>query len=1075
MAALVFSLAAGIHGWSQSTPQDSTGSAPAQHIVSPTQTTQSSAAPERDALAQWQGVPVRRISFEGVDAARLEPLPSHLAQTLGTPLSPDNLRRSLRQLFATGLYETIDAAALPLNDGVAILFEGTPRTFIGSVTVEGAKGTTINAQLARAGQLNAGSRFTQNKLDQALGEMRTTLDDNGFREPQITYALTHHPEDQLVDIAFLVDSGPQARLGSVQVSGDPGMSVEEFRRYAHLRAGMHVDHETANRALAGVLKHYRNQDRLEAEIKLESEQYDDTTKRSNFHFSATRGPEVKVQVKGVNMDQERIRHVIPIYEEGTVDEDLLNEGNRRIRDYYQRLGYFDVKVDHQQQSSSQDRVEILFNVALGPRRRVERVEVAGNHYFDAGTLKQLLNVHAADALDRHGAYSQALVSADISALQAVYQNNGFSKVKITPETSSAATGLADNPKPGGGASPAQSGIPAAKGSAADGKTAPLTVTYRIEEGQQSRVGTVKIEGNDHVDCFPAHPAVEHDCGTVAFAPGAGRRPRRPGDRLPEPRLRAPAGRRDPAGRSRRSGYGECRLPHHRGTAGVCAQSAALPGFTTRARIRWQAPSPSMPAIRSTRRRSTDTQRNLYEFALFNEVDTAVENPNGGDSQQDGPAAGRGGAALGAHLRLRLRGPDRYAALQLRPGIIRQRRPLQYRGQDRRQPPRARATSRATTSSAGNNRPHCKPLMVCWNRKSTCSSRSRTLKAHRDFGLNLSGGYANSLDVTTYVASKLEAGMRWTEHFNPPDSLLSKANTFVYEFNFRRVKVQANSLQVSPGEISTLATAVRVGGPALTWIRDTRDSPLDAHRGTYTSFQEFLSDKFFGAQAAFNRLDVSNSSYWSFDKGRLVVARNTRYGQERAFGTPGSELIPLPERLYAGGPTSLRGFSINAAGPRDPETGFPIGGAGALINSTELRLPPPTLPFFGDSLSLVLFHDMGNIFANASDAWASALRVHQPNRSACTNLDIVNPNKPDAPVPPITSTGWQGECSFNYFSHALGLGLRYHTPAGPIRLDFSYNLNTPIFPVIYNYSNPTALPTVGEANHFNFFFSLGQTF
>ncbi len=1072
MAALVFSLAAGIHGWSQSTPQDSTGSAPAQHIVSPTQTTQSSAAPERDALAQWQGVPVRRISFEGVDAARLEPLPSHLAQTLGTPLSPDNLRRSLRQLFATGLYETIDAAALPLNDGVAILFEGTPRTFIGSVTVEGAKGTTINAQLARAGQLNAGSRFTQNKLDQALGEMRTTLDDNGFHEPQITYALTHHPEDQLVDIAFLVDSGPQARLGSVQVSGDPGMSVEEFRRYAHLRAGMHVDHETANRALAGVLKHYRNQDRLEAEIKLESEKYDDTTKRSNFHFSATRGPEVKVQVKGVNMDQERIRHVIPIYEEGTVDEDLLNEGNRRIRDYYQRLGYFDVKVDHQQQSSSQDRVEILFNVALGPRRRVERVEVAGNHYFDSGTLKQLLNVHAADALDRHGAYSQALVSADISALQAVYQNNGFSKVKITPETSTAATGLADNPKPGGGASPAQSGIPAAKGSAADGKTAPLTVTYRIEEGQQSRVGTVKIEGNDHVAASLLTPLLNTTAGQLLSPRAlAGDRDTLVTDYLsrgfehPQVDVSQQADPSDPD---------TVNVAFHI-TEGqqVFVRKVLFTGLhytrpeTVANAITIHAGDPlNQTAL-------TDTQRNLYEFALFNEVDTAVENPNGADSRKtvllQAVEARRWALTYGFGFEAQTGTPHYNCGLVILSGAT-----CNTEG-------KTGVSPRVLLDITRNNlfgREQSASLQATYGlleQKIDLLFQVPHFEGTRDFGLNLSGGYANSLDVTTYVASKLEAGMRWTEHFSQPDSLLSKANTFVYEFNFRRVKVQANSLQVSPGEISTLATAVRVGGPALTWIRDTRDSPLDAHRGTYTSFQEFLSDKFFGAQVAFNRLDVSNSNYWSFDKGRLVVARNTRYGQERAFGTPGSELIPLPERLYAGGPTSLRGFSINAAGPRDPETGFPIGGAGALINSTELRLPPPTLPFFGDSLSLVLFHDMGNIFANASDAWASALRVRQPNRSACTNLDIVNPNKPDAPVPPITSTGWQGECSFNYFSHALGLGLRYHTPAGPIRLDFSYNLNTPIFPVIYNYSNPTALPTVGEANHFNFFFSLGQTF
>jgi outer membrane protein assembly factor BamA len=343
--------------------------------------------------------------------------------------------------------------------------------------------------------------------------------------------------------------------------------------------------------------------------------------------------------------------------------------------------------------------------------------------------------------------------------------------------------------------------------------------------------------------------------------------------------------------------------------------------------------------------------------------------------------------------------------------------------------------------------------------------------NRNFGLNVSGGYANSLDVTTYVASKLEAGIRWTEHFNSPPSLLSKANTFIYEFNFRRVKVQANSLQVAPTEIALLATAVRVGGPAFTWIRDTRDSALDAHRGTYTSFQEFLSDKFFGAQATFNRLDLSNSSFWSFDKNRFVLARNTRYGQERAFGTPGSELIPLPERLYAGGTTSLRGFSENAAGPRDPETGYPIGGAGALINSTEMRLPPPTLPFFGDSLSFVLFHDMGNIFANASDAWASALRVRQPDRDTCRNPAVLPPTTPS------NSTGLEGPCSFNYFSHAPGVGLRYHTPAGPIRLDFSYNLNPPIYPVYYDYSlkQPGSDPHVGQAGHFNFFFSLGQTF
>src|ERR1019366_4425281 len=120
------------------------------------------------------------------------------------------------------------------------------------------------------------------------------------------------------------------------------------------------------------------------------------------------------------------------------------------------------------------------------------------------------------------------------------------------------------------------------------------------------------------------------------------------------------------------------------------------------------------------------------------------------------------------------------------------------------------------------------------------------EGNRNFGLAVSGGYANSLDVTTYVASRLETGMRWTEHFNSPGSAISKANTLVYEFNFRRVKVQANSLQVFPDEIAELSTAVRVAGPSLTWSSYTLDPPFDPRRVPYSSFHDFHPNKANGA-------------------------------------------------------------------------------------------------------------------------------------------------------------------------------------------------------------------------------------
>ena len=1045
---LAFVILGSVEAWSQSSP----GGAGTSNARGPVTPTGQAAQTPSDSLEQWEGLPVRHITFAGVSADRLASVAGHLAQAEGTPLNRENLKRSLRQLFSTGLFETIAVEGVREEGGVTLIFRGTPRIFIGTVTVAGAKSATLNTQLERAGQLAPGTRFTSAKLSQALEQMRATLALNGFHEPVITQALTPHPEEQLVDIAFHVASGPQARVGTVDVTGDPGMTVDEFRRHAHLKAGEKVDHETDNRALAGVLKDYRREQRLEAEIKIESQQYAKENQKTNFRFSATQGPVVKVLVEGASISPVRLRRVIPIYEEGSVDEDLLNEGNRRLRDYYQRLGYFDVKVEHEPQSTVEGQVTILFKVRLGSRRRVERVSVEGNHYFDSATLKDLLSVHPADSIDHHGAYSQALVTADINALQAVYQNNGFSKAKITSVTSAGESKLT-----------------------ASGKIAPFAVVYHIEEGEQLRVGTVSLEGNDHVDAAKLTP----EMNTVA-------------GQLLSPRNLA--GDRDELLTDYMSrGFDQVHVEvvqqietadaskvdvvfHITEGQQIFVRKVLLTGLHyTRPKTVAKAITlhPGDPLNETA---LMETQRNLYDFALFSEVDTAIENPSGDEPYKtvllQVEEARRWALTYGFGLEAQTGAPQYNCG-----GILASGANCSPNGKTGVSP-RVLADITRNNLFGREQSVSLRGTYGLLEQKIDLLFQNPHFEGNRNFGLTLSGGYANSLDVSTYVASKLETGVHWTEHFNTPGSRISKANTLIYEFDFRRVKVEADSLQVAPGEIALLSTAVRVGGPALTWIRDTRDSPMDAHRGTYTSFQAFLSDEAFAAQADFGRLDMSNSSYYKFNKGRIVLARNTRYGQERAFGALNYELIPLPERLYAGGATSLRSFGPNSAGPRDPETGYPIGGAGALINSTELRLPPPTLPWLGNTVSLVLFHDMGNVFTNAGDAWASALRVRQPLRDNCKILPTsINP--PPTPNGPETSTGQQGTCSFNYFSHAPGLGLRYHTPVGPIRLDFSYNLNPPIYPVVYNYSLSPSLSLsemhVGEAPHFNFFFSLGQTF
>jgi len=130
-----------------------------------------------------------------------------------------------------------------------------------------------------------------------------------------------------------------------------------------------------------------------------------------------------------------------------------------------------------------------------------------------------------------------------------------------------------------------------------------------------------------------------------------------------------------------------------------------------------------------------------------------------------------------------------------------------------------------------------------------------------------------------------------------------------------------------------------------------------------------------------------------------------------------------------------------------------------INNFELRLPPTPLPFVQDNLSFVLFEDAGNVFANSGKIFGSIFRFSHPNRSTCSSIN---------PIP---------VCDFNYFSHAIGAGVRYKTPIGPVRVDFSYNLNPPTFPIRSQFVDKVFVPTISSQTlkRFNFFFSIGQTF
>ena len=1018
-------------------------------------------APLVKTVWQYGGTPVDKIEFSGVTFSASDTLPGELAQKAGEPLDPQKVRQSLRRLFASGRYRDIDVRAVPDGNALTLVFAGTARYYVGRVVILGVKNERLTSLLEYGTKLDPGTAFRKGALEAGEEGIRQVLIQNGYYQPAVKSISQRDEVNQQINVTYTVAVGPQARIGNVLVEGkDPGLTEKEFRKKGKLKRKTRVTRDTTSDALTKLGAVYQKKDRLEAAVTLEESKYDVGRKQLDYKFLANQGPIVKVVTEGVKFSKSRLHLLVPIFQEGTIDNDLLNEGTHNIKDYLVQAGFFDATVEVKVIGEDTPSERVVYSVVKGKKHKVVSVTLVGNKYFDTDTLRERMKVQKADLYMPSGRFSPGLLSSDESSIQSLYRANGFSEAKVTSKVQD---------------------IDELNGK--ELKNAEIRVTITIVEGTQQKFGEIKLAGIGGDREKYIKPLLNAQTGQpYSLITLSGDR-----DAILEYYVS--------------NGFDQARveIKQTKETADQTRTDVALDVtegqqvFIDKVLLSGVVRTKPKLVEEQLRVHNGDpldesalleSQRNLYNLALFNEVVAAVQNPAGDAPRKNvlvqvtearrwdvtygfGFEAQTGQPATGTIS------PASAILLGLQPNAV-----YQQNGNAGVSPRVSLDVSRINLRGTDESLTlHTTYGLL--EKVATLSFTNPHLLGRPSLTASVSGGYSNVQNITTFQASTLQGDFRVTQK-------VRRADTFIYDFQYRRVLVNPASLQVSANLIPLLSQPVRVGGPAITWFHDTRQpSPLDAVKGSYTSVQEFFADSKFGSQTNFNRMDITNSTYYQFGKKKYVFARNTRVGFENQFGgnpnignascgvTATQNLlqtnascnpVPLPERLYAGGATSHRGFGINAAGPRDLQTGYPVGGSGVFVNTFELRLPPPTLPIVGNSVSFVLFHDMGNVFDHVGDMFPSIKRFHQSTSAAtCSPIAANGTLKPEA----------FGTCDFNYFSHAVGLGARYATPVGPIRVDFSYNLDPPYYPVIYDFNGSN--PYLGQTPHFNFFFSIGQSF
>lgn len=992
-------------------------------------------------ITPYLGLAIDEIEFPGLAAEEGATLKVTTQLKIGDPLTREALHNAMQALFATGRFADIQAEAEHTGTGVRLRFVTAPNYFVGQLNVEGVTTNPSPNQLVTATRLLLGELYAADKLDRALAGIRRVLEENGFHRTRVEPSEQRDDREHQVNLTFHVSLGARATIGKITLNGDAGYSEEEIiGETGKFHSGDPVTSGRLTRALQRIRSRYQKQGRLLAQVSVARRDYHADRNTVDYDFQIDRGPVVRIEAEGFKVSHIRLRKLVPVYEEGAVDADLLNEGRRNLQNYLQTLGYFNATVAVNQHVVEEGKgLDVVYSIDPGERSKLAALRIAGNRFFSAEQIRARMQCQAAGRLFSHGRYSEALLQEDVGRIQDLYRANGYRQAEVSSKLINGYAGVSSE----------------------------LAIEITVKEGPQTRVAWVRLEGE-----YTLQP--EQLLPYISTEEGQG---------FNESSL---SDDRDTIlGKYFNNGFTNATVdvsyvpvePGPDGLPRVGVTFSVNEGeqffvsqvffnglHYTRLGVA-RRESQVQPGEPLSQQDMLETQRRLYGLGLFNQVDTAIQNPEGAESRKN--------------VLVSMREAKRYTfdygvgfEFQTGQPSVGTNQPLGQTGVS----PRVSFGVTRINFGGRHQTVTMKSNVSRLQQRGLVSFDAPKLM-NRDLRFTVTTFYDNTIDVSTFTSERLEGSVQALQVFKRDPTNDRELTSMTYRFSYRRVK--ASNIEVTGDLIPLLSRPTRVGSPNFLFVRNRRDNDLETTHGSYTTVEGGVAASYFGSEADFSRALIKNSTYYTFFRNRstgqgFVIARSTSVGVENPFGktrvldpsqtaATGETLVPLPERFFSGGGNSHRGFGLNQAGPRDPLTGFPVGGSALFLNNLELRFPNITLPYILENIGFTVFHDMGNVFARPQEMLPSIGRWHQPDPDLCKH-EVTH-----------------AQCNYNYVSHAIGLGVRYQTPIGPLRFDFGYNLNPPVFPsytnIVTNSLNNQTTGTFGfqRAGRFNFSFSVGQSF
>ncbi len=935
-------------------------------------------------------VPVARVEFELDGRPLHDPSVTRLVEVrAGQPLDAVAVRASIQHLTLLRRFATVDVVELPGPDGPVVRFVLTPLQRIGAYRIDG-QFEVGPRELERAMRDRLGAAPTAAQVSDAVDAVQALLGEHGYLQPQIDVRLVPMDDQGTVRLVLTGSAGPRWRLGRITLVGADAASFSA-RDVLGVEPGAPYDRVALQAQEQAFVARQRAAGYFETVVRTTPEP-GDAPRTIDLRVEVLRGPRVALSFVGDRIPADVRRALVPIEAEGSVDEDLLEDSRARLEEWLRERGRWRAEVTYERRATP-DGLDIVFTVRAGRRYETGNVVIGGQHALSDAELRALLRFQPGET------FSPALLDQSVAAIVRAYQTRGYPAARVE-------TALVDVSEPS--LRPDSVGV--------------VEVRLRVEEGPETRVAGVALTGVEALSADELRSALTVRQGALFSAAAV------VADREALLRRYLDAGYRQAQVEADLEATDDRRgvIVTYRVTEGaqtlvdriIIVGNVRVDDETIRRELAVEQGEPFGLA------RVFESQRRLSALGLFRSVritDVATSDTGLHDvvvTVEEAPVTTIGyGAGLEGGQRLRTAsaapGAPGNAGVETRfevapRGFLEIGR-RNFLGKNRS----------VNLFLRGSLRPRDYPGDAERDGTGLALSEYRVLGTWREPRALFD---AVNLDVSAFVEQAIRSSFNFRRQAARAEMsrLIGDDVTVIGRYGFGRTELY--NARVAPEDqlsVDRLFPQVRLSSVSTSVVLDSRDDPLDPKRGAFASIDGEFAGRSIGSEVGFNKTYMQGFLYRQLGGSPFVLAGGARLGVARGLprdvprlgddgqplvdpqGTPIIDVVrdlPASERFFAGGDSTVRGFTLDRLGA--PETldrnGVPSGGNAVVVFNGEVRFP------VWRSLGGAAFVDVGNVFLRVSDLDLGELRG------------------------------------------ATGFGLRYRSPIGPIRVDLGFKMSRRTF-------------------------------